>query len=206
MPPGGASDLVDLLDWRRQVFELYARVRADRDHAAAWQAWRDARDELFARHPQSPLDPTQRESFAGLSYFDYDPSARVLATIEPSEPVAVEIPMSVDAAPRFTRFGRAAFDLYGQPGSLGVHWLEGYGGGVFVSFTDATSGDSTYGAGRYLLDTIKGADLGMDGERLVLDFNFAFNPSCAYDPSWACPLAPAENRLPFAVTAGERVR
>ena len=162
MPPGGASDLVDLLDWRRQIFELYARVRADPDHAAAWQAWRDARDELFARHPQSPLDPTQRESFAGLSYFDYDPAARVLATIEPSEPVPVELPMSVDAAPRFTRFGRATFDLHGRPGSLGVHWLEGYGGGVFVSFTDATSGDSTYGAGRYLLDTVKGADLGME--------------------------------------------
>jgi hypothetical protein len=95
------------------------------------------------------------------------------------------------------------FELYGSSRTLGLYWLEGYGGGVFLSFTDATSGEASYGAGRYLLDTVKGADLGMVGERLVLDFNFSFNPSCAYDSRWACPLAPAENRLPVEVRAGE---
>ena len=85
--------------------------------------------------------------------------------------------------------------LDGQELSLDLHWLEGYGGGIFVAFADATSGSETYGGGRYVLDSVKGADLGQDGERLVLDFNFAYNPSCAYDPRWICPLAPASNRL-----------
>ena len=67
-----------------------------------------------------------------------------------------------------------------------------------------TSGRSTYGAGRYLLDTVKGADLGIDGPRLVLDFNFAYNPSCAYDPRFVCPLAPPPNRLAVPIEAGER--
>ena len=203
--PDPTADLLSLLDWRRRIADLYARVRSDPDHEAAWRAWRDVRDELFARHPQSPLDPSLRAGFSGLSYFDYDPAARVLASVEPSEPVAVDVPMSQEAAYRFTRFGRATFELQGQPCSLGVHWLEGYGGGLFVSFTDATSGDATYGAGRYLLDTVKGADLGREGDRLVLDFNFAYHPSCAYDSRWACPLAPAENRLPFALASGERL-
>jgi uncharacterized protein (DUF1684 family) len=88
---------------------------------------------------------------------------------------------------------------------LALYWLEAYGGGVFLPFRDETSGTETYGAGRYLLDTVKGADLGEEGGRLVLDFNLAYNPSCAYDPRWACPLAPPENRLTIPIRAGERV-
>ena len=118
---------------------------------------------------------------------------------------ARDIPVSRGEPFRFTRFAEASFELDTRPLSLELYWLEGYGGGVFLSFTDATSGDSTYGAGRYLLDTVKGADLGMDGGRLVLDFNFAYNPSCASNPRWACPLAPPTNRLPVAVRAGERL-
>jgi uncharacterized protein (DUF1684 family) len=205
MSPDPAPELLALLDWRRRISDLYARIRSDPDQPGAWRAWRDLRDELFAKHPQSPLERSQRAGFSGLAYFDYDPAARVLAVVEPSEPAAVDVPMSQEPAYRFTRFGRATFELQGQRCSLGVYWLEGYGGGLFVSFTDATSGDATYGAGRYLLDTVKGADLGREGDRLVLDFNFAYHPSCAYDPRWACPLAPAENRLPLAVRAGERL-
>ena len=89
--------------------------------------------------------------------------------------------------------------------ALELYWLEGYGGGLFVPFADATSGRDTYGAGRYLLDTVKGADLGQRDGRLVMDFNFAYQPSCAYDPRWTCPLAPPANRLSVAVRAGERV-
>ncbi len=88
---------------------------------------------------------------------------------------------------------------------MDLYWLEGYAGGLFVPFADATSGATTYGAGRYLLDTVKGADLGTRDGRLVLDFNFAYNPSCSYDPRWSCPLAPPGNRLTVAITAGERV-
>jgi uncharacterized protein (DUF1684 family) len=104
----------------------------------------------------------------------------------------------------FRPFARASFELREEPLSLEVSWLTAYGGGAFLCFRDATSGTESYGGGRYLLDTVKGADLGEDGGRLVLDFNFAYNPSCSYDPGWVCPLAPPANRLAVAVEAGER--
>lgn len=90
---------------------------------------------------------------------------------------------------------------------LGLFWMEGYAGGLFLPFRDATNGHETYAAGRYLLDSAKSADLGGDGARgtLMLDFNFAYQPSCAFDPRWACPLAPPENWLDIAVRAGERI-
>ena len=91
--------------------------------------------------------------------------------------------------------------------TLAVYWLRGYAGGLFLPFRDATNGTATYGAGRYLVDAAKSADLGADdttGE-LIIDANFAYQPSCAFDPRWACPLAPPENRLDLAVEAGERL-
>jgi uncharacterized protein len=148
--------------------------------------------------------PGRPDTLPGPGVLRLRPGVRVLATVEPAEPSAIEIPVSRGETHRFTRFGHVRFELYGEPRSLGIYWLEGYGGGAYLPFADATSGDTTYGAGRYLLDTVKGADLGAEGDRLVLDFNFAYNPSCAYDPRWACPLAPLENRLPVAVRAGER--
>lgn len=197
-------ELLDLADWKRTVSELYAAVRSDSDPAAACRRWRAARDRLFAEHPQSPLTLDARTSFDGLPYFDYDPGMRVLAPVEPASPQRLEIPTSTGGSVAFTRFGVARFAVGGDPASLEVFWLEGYGGGVFVSFRDATSSRESYGACRYLLDTVKGADLGMAEGRLVLDFNFAYNPSCAYDPRWTCPLAPPANRLESAVRAGER--
>jgi uncharacterized protein (DUF1684 family) len=200
--PSVALERLDLLDWKRRVFDLYREVRNDDDPESAWQRWRATRDQLIANHPQSPVDASQRAELMPV-YFDYDPEARVLADVVPLEPEQAEIPMSRDDGTRFTRFANATFELQGVPLALGLYWLDAYGGGIFLSFADETSGDLTYGAGRYLLDTVKGADLGMAGEKLVLDFNFAFNPSCAYDPRWACPLAPPENRLALAVRAGE---
>jgi uncharacterized protein (DUF1684 family) len=193
-----------LLDWKRRIFELYAEIRAADDPAAAWSRWRDVRDELFRMHPQSPLPAAERASFSGVPYFDYDPALRVLADIEPAEPERREIATSGEQPYAFTRFARARFELEDEPHTLELYWLEGYGGGVFLSFADATSGRETYGAGRYLLDTVKGSDLGEDDGRLVLDFNFAYNPSCSYDPRWVCPLAPPGNRLRVPVRGGER--
>ena len=195
---------LSLADWRRRVFEIYRDVREDPDPAAAWRRWRAARDGLFADHPQSPLPAGDRDDFSGLDYFDYDPSARVLASIEPLEPATLEIATSGEEPFRFTRIGTAGFELGDETLALELYWLEGYGGGLYVPFADATSGDETYGAGRYVLDTIKGADLAVQDDRLVLDFNFAYNPSCSYDPRWVCPLAPPANRLAVAVRAGER--
>jgi uncharacterized protein len=193
-----------LAGWRREVSELYARVRAGDDPRAAWELWRRTRDRLFAEHPQSPLDAAGRAVFAGLPYHRYDPGARVAADVVLAEAVGLELETSTDTRCRVRRVGLARFALAGDDLELPLYWLEGYGGGLFLPFADGTSGGTTYGAGRYLIDTVKGADLGTVDGRLVLDFNFAYNPSCAYDPRWTCPLAPAANRLPVEVRAGER--
>jgi uncharacterized protein (DUF1684 family) len=193
-------DELTLMDWKRRVFALYAEVRAG-EPRQAWEHWRAVRDDLFRTHPQSPLQ--DRASFGGLPYFDYDPALRVLADVEPVERVRREIATSGEDPYSFTRFARARFDLDGVR-ELDLYWLDGYGGGIFLSLADATSGRETYGACRYLLDTVKGADLGEVDGRLVLDFNFAYNPSCAYDPRWVCPLAPPGNRLPVPIRGGER--
>jgi uncharacterized protein (DUF1684 family) len=159
---------------------------------------------MFASHPQSPVPAAERNSFQGLAYYDYDPAARVLAEVADAEPEQFEIHTSGDGTYGFNRFGVARFELMGERLSLDLYWLDGYAGGIFVSFRDATSGTTTYGACRYLLDSVKGSDLGTEDGRLVLDFNFSYNPSCAYDPRWVCPLATPANRLTVPVRAGER--
>jgi uncharacterized protein (DUF1684 family) len=196
-----------LADWRRQVSAIYqaARDEAAHDPEVAWTDWRRSRDELFAAHPQSPVPLVQRLAFAGLRYFEYDPSGRVSAEMRRTEPQSIELDVSTGDPVAFTRVGACAFELDGAAHTLDLYWLDGYAGGLFLPFRDDTSGTDTYGAGRYLLDTAKGADLGTDERgRLVLDFNFAYNPSCAYDPIWSCPLAPPGNRLDAAVRAGEQ--
>jgi uncharacterized protein (DUF1684 family) len=204
MEPAGR---LSLLDWKRQVFDAYREVRTAEDHRQAWAMWRSVRDDLFAHHAQSPVPPAERGAFRGLPFFDYDPAYRVVAVLEATAPERFNIATSgeEEGSYAFTRFAIVRFELGGTPVQLDVYWLEGYGGGVFLPFRDATSGRETYGAGRYLFDTVKGADLGTtpDG-RLVLDFNFAYNPSCAYDPRWVCPLAPPNNRLAIPIRAGER--
>ena len=204
--PGDQSiqDIVTLLDWKRRVFELYREVRSSPDPEWAWRRWREARHELFATHPQSPIPSETRSGFDGLDYHDYDPAFRMLADVVDAERNDYDIPTSGDEPMRFTRRGIATFHLHERPMQLELYWLNAYGGGLFVPFRDGTSGSTTYGAGRYLLDTVKGADLGMLDDKLVLDFNFAYNPSCAYDPRWVCPLATPANRLELAIEAGER--
>ena len=194
-----ASEALDLLDWKRRVFALYAEVRGAADAEHAWVRWRGVRDELFRAHSQSPLPPEARARFTGLDYFPYDPALRFEASVERAEPATLEIDGSAGSKTRFRRFAHARF---GET-RLELYWLEAYGGGIFLPFRDETSGHETYGAGRYLLDTVKGADLGGEGDSLVLDFNFAFNPSCAWGDHWACPLAPPANRLSLRIEAGE---
>jgi uncharacterized protein (DUF1684 family) len=201
--PRTAFPVLDLLDWKRRVFAAYADVRASSDRQEAWRRWRRVRDELFAGHPQSPLGEDVRASFAGVPYADYQAAMAVEATLEGADGAVREIGTSTGQTIRFRHFADAHFELLGGGRSLPVYWLEGYGGGVFVPFADATNGSATYGGGRYLLDTVKGADLGVTDGGLVLDFNFAYNPSCAYDPRWTCPLPPPESRLDCEVQAGE---
>lgn len=197
---------LQLADYRRRVSELYAAVRRSGDDpAAGWQLWRAGRDRLFAEHPQSALSAEQQALFYGLDYFPYDPELRFAVEVVPLEdrPV-VQKSLEEDGPLQMRPIGQAGFAYGGRENRLTLFWILGYGGGLFLPFRDATSAKSTYGGGRYLLDTIKGADLGMQGERLILDFNFAYNPSCVYHPRWHCPLPPPENQLDVAVRAGER--
>ena len=121
--------------------------------------------------------------------------------------LALELPVSAGGLMRFGRIGWLAIPFPAGERRLALYWMEGYAGGLFLPFRDATNGRETYPAGRYLLDAAKSADLGGDLERqsLILDFNFAYQPSCAFDPKWACPLAPPENRVDIEVRAGERI-
>ena len=197
-----AGVTLPLLGWRRATTALYAAARAAADPEAGWRTWRDGRDELFAGHPESPLDQAARARFDGLPFAPYDPSLRFEVHLEPAPAERLEIGTAADGTVRLDRIGRVAL---GALDRIDVWWVAGYGGGVFLPLRDGTAGSSTYGGGRYLLDTIKGADLGGDGGHLVVDLNLAYHPSCAYDPRWSCPLAPEGNRLQAPVADGEQL-
>ena len=198
-----AEDYVTLLDWRRRVADLYSdvRERLPFDAPAAHARWRNGRDELFKAHPQSPVLQSERAGFRGLPYYGYDPRFAKRARIRPLPEERYDVGTSTGGVIPFVRFGAVDLDV----GSLEVFWLDAYSGGLFLPFRDATADTTTYGGGRYLLDTAKSADLGASGEELVLDFNFSYHPSCRYDPKWVCPLAPLGNRLQVAIEAGERM-
>jgi hypothetical protein len=190
-----------LLDWRRRVARLYAEVRAEPDTVAAHEHWRKTRDELLRTHPDSPIPEPERARYPGAPVAPYDPRLRFDVPIDSDVPPAqMKIATGTDGIVPFDRIGRAHLPGVGD---LDVWWLASYGGGAFVPAKDASAGSTSYGGGRYLIDTAKGADLGGDEGRLIIDFNFAYNPSCAYDPAWACPLAPAGNTLPRPLLAGE---
>jgi uncharacterized protein len=199
---------LSLLDWRRTVSALYREVRQTLDQggdpADAHARWRAGRDALFAEHVDSPLLPEDRPTFAGLSYAPYDPTLRWVVPVDPNVTHdLLRVPTGTDGIVEFERIGR--LHLPDDYGDLDVWWLTSYGGGIFVPVKDALAGSKTYGGGRYLLDTVKGADLGGSGKdsTLVVDLNFTYQPSCAYDPAWACPLAPPGNTLHVEVYAGE---
>jgi uncharacterized protein (DUF1684 family) len=231
--PAGVEATLALADWRRTVAALYAEVR-ERSATApadALAVWRSTRERLYREHVQSPVPAETRATFRA-HHFDHDPSLRFEVVVEgleaePGEPerddqgadafgglgsmglggLSIDLPVSAGGAMAFQRFGAVTVPFPGGPRRLELFWMEGYAGGLFLPFRDATNGRETYGAGRYLLDAAKGADLGAGSapNSLVLDFNFAFQPSCAFDPKWACPLAPPSNRLDLEVRAGERL-
>lgn len=189
-------DALQLTDWREQVARLYLSP-------LDLPAFRAARDALFARHPQSPLPPGDRADFTGLRYFPPDPAVVVEAPLRPAEGTETIDTGGPDGVVSYRRVAVAETPW----GPLTLWWIEAYGGGLFLPFRDGTCGPESYGGGRYLTDTVKGTfgrgltALGPD--RVRLDFNYAYNPSCAYDDRWACPLAPPENRLTVPVRAGE---
>lgn len=196
------TNIFELFDYRRQVQALYSEVRrlAQDEPAAAHSYWRKTRDLLFGQHSQSALSEEQRPNFKGLNYYAYNPAYHFVAQVQ-LDPVPGPLHGRPGDPLAFYRFGVVNLPV----GSLELYWFDSYGGGVFLPFRDGTSGNTTYGGGRYLLDTVKGADLGSrEAGTLILDFNFAYHPSCHYNPVWSCPLAPAPNRLKVPIEAGER--
>ena len=207
------SDYLDLYDYRCRVADMYRMRRqatlAGEDAATVLQRFREARNELFVKHSQSALDVEQKRKFQGLRYFPYNPAMCVEADIDTGvEPVQLSVAMNAEESMTMTTVGRLHFTLEGVRVALSLYWLNIYGGGLFLPFRDTTSPAESYGGGRYLFDTIKGSDFlatpGASGiERILLDFNYAYNPSCAYNDRWVCPLAPVENRLSIPIRAGE---
>lgn len=183
---------IELLDWRRRVADLYAAVRAAEDPARAHDLWRRTRDELFATHPQSPGP-------GPLTVPTYDDRWRAVVQLDPADPAELRVETGTDGTVVFDRIGV----LRTPWGDLDAWWLRQYAGGLWVPVKDPSP--RTYGGGRYLLDTAKGADLGAVDDGLVVDLNFLYAPSCAHDPAWACPLAPPGNVLALPVDAGELV-
>jgi uncharacterized protein len=211
---GSVQDRTWLTDWRRRVTTLYGEVRAiaASDPAAALAHWRTVRESLYRTHPQSPVPAAERADFRAR-HFDSDGSMRFRLAIQaaPADApgsAALMLPNSGSEAPVFSRIGTIELPLPGGSRRLSVFWMAGYAGGLFIPFRDTTNGAETYGAGRYLVDSAKGADLGGDAAtgHIVVDFDYAIQPSCAFDPRWACPLAPPENWLDVPVRAGERLR
>ena len=197
------SNYLELVDYRNQVADLYGAVRSSEPSRSTWESWRRSRDHIFATHTQSPIE--DREAFTSLPFFEYEPGWRTEGVFRPDEGVELDVANSGNDATRFTRIGEVEFDLAGDTFSLGVFWLDAYGGGMFIPFRDHTNGGPTYGGGRYLIDTVKGADLGRTTDGIVLDFNYAYHPSCVHSPRWSCPLAPPTNALGIGVTAGEQL-
>jgi uncharacterized protein (DUF1684 family) len=207
MAQAPVQQYLDLADWRRRVGNLYRLSGPD-----VLTRFRQGRDELFRTHPQSPLNEEARARFKGLRYFDHDPAYRIQLRVEPAEagdPLEIDTG-GEDGVITYRRAGRLRFRLGGEDCELTVFSLVGYGGGLFLPFRDATSGNETYGGGRYLFDTVKNTDglaleLKAGSPEITIDFNFAYNPSCVYDARWACPLAPRENWLAVPVRAGEKM-
>lgn len=199
--------MLDLLDYRRRVFELYRQIRElGSDSPEAFALFKKTRDDLFANHSQSALDGKQKQSFHGLSYYDYNPTFRILAKLnQDGEKQEYVLDAGDDGAVKIKQIGTVQFKIGAESASLGVFWINSYGGGIFIPFRDASNQKTSYGGGRYLYDTIKGADLGTVADMLILDFNYAYHPSCYYNPRWICPLAPMQNHLSIAIDAGEKL-
>jgi hypothetical protein len=196
---------LELTDWRRRVAELYAEVRRVPDRERAHRLWRAGRDRLFRAHPQSPLargDPL-RES--GLPYWRYDRTLSFELPLLPASRVRT-LRLQTDGGLETTLRLVGHIELPAPLAATVDVWsLQQYAGGLFLPLRDGSAGDTSYGGGRYLLDTAKGADLGGTAERLAIDLNFLYHPSCRYNAVWECPLAPSGNTISARVDAGERL-
>jgi len=160
--------------------------------------FRAAKDAFFQSDPQSPLEPGQRRTFAGLHYFPENPALRFELELEPAaQPERVVMATSTGDEQEYFHAGQVTFPIGAETAVLQVY-ITAAGTDYFVPFVDRTAPAESYGAGRYL----EPEDLG--GGRLRLDFNLAYNPYCAYNDRWSCPIPPAANRLAVRIEAGEK--
>jgi uncharacterized protein len=197
---------LELADWRRRVSELYAAVRAAASPVEGHAFWRAGRDALFREHPQSPLPPGDPLRDTGIPVWPYDPALRFEVPLEPTAgSIELSVPTGGDGTTIMRRVGRVSIPAP-VSAAVDVWWLQQYAGGLFLPLRDGTAGDTSYGGGRYLLDTTKGADIGGTERSLVIDLNFLYHPSCRYSADWQCPLAPQGNTIAVPVEAGERLR
>jgi len=162
------------------------------------EEFRTMKDEFFKRDPHSPLTDEQKSGFNGLIYFEPNPALDLTLKLEPLKTQdKIEVQMSTGDIQEYIRWGKIQFEVGDEPAELTVFLSPG-GHGYFLPFADATSGKETYGAGRYL-------DLEPNADGTIhVDFNIAYNPYCAYDDRWSCPLTPFENRLTVRIEAGEK--
>lgn len=159
--------------------------------------FRASKDDFFASHPQSPLTPEQKRNFHGLDYFDKNPDLELEVKLEKfQEQEQVVIQTSTGHTQTYTRYGRFKFPVSGQEAELTLYASDN---GYFLPFVDALAGKETYPAGRYLEPDP------LAGDRFLVDFNMAYNPYCAYNEMWSCPLTPSENRLKVPIRAGEKM-
>ncbi|QCJ46348.1 DUF1684 domain-containing protein [Haloprofundus sp. MHR1] len=187
MSDSEAETGVDVDEWRAEV-----------------QHQREQKDEFFADHPQSPIPPEEREAFDGLDYFDPDPDYRVEATVTThDEPDPVEMETTNGPNVRYLRVVTFDFEASGETQTLAGYRQESDDSrSLFVPFRDKTTGQQTYRGGRYM-EFEPNREL-EDDDEVVLDFNLAYSPFCAYSETFACPLPPEENWLDVVIPAGER--
>ena len=157
--------------------------------------FRAEKDEFFRESPHSPLLPEQQAGFAGLSYFPENPDLRLAVEVKHLPDDEIQIQTNTGAVQTYRRYGRFKFEVEGRPAELTIFENEN---GYFLPFADSLAGQETYGAGRYLEPERRA-----DG-RFEVDFNLAYNPYCAYNERWSCPITPPENRLKVPIRAGER--
>lgn len=159
------------------------------------EEFRKEKDEFFAHHPQSPLTREQRKAFNGLNYFPEDESLRLEVQVEEfSQKDPIQMQTTTGDVQEYVRYGRFHFEVDGQPAELTLYQSQH---GFFLPFVDSLAGSETYPAGRYLDPDP------LPGNRFLVDFNLAYNPYCAYNEDWICPVPPAENHLGIAIRAGE---
>ena len=160
--------------------------------------FRQGKDQFLGRDHHSPLTDEQQRDFSGLSYYDESPDLRLELEVGGMETRdVVEMQTSTGDVASYRRWGKVRFDVDGEPAELTLY-KDLDGGEFFLPFADATSGTETYGAGRYL-DVHP-----IPGGKVLVDFNYAYNPYCAYNEEWSCPITPFENRLKVSVRAGEK--